>query len=65
MDPKHSHVIALYSNNDSLSVAAETETEMNEWLGFLNGHMSKVVSGSERRKVYGECATLVRCVLLV
>ncbi|XP_050718418.1 insulin receptor substrate 2-like isoform X3 [Eriocheir sinensis] len=54
MDPKHSHVIALYTNNDSLSVAAETETEMNEWLGFLNGHMNKAVSGSEgqSRKVY-------------
>ncbi|XP_063864308.1 insulin receptor substrate 1-B-like isoform X8 [Scylla paramamosain] len=53
-DPKHSHVIALYTNHDSLSVAAESESEMNEWLDFLKHHVRQTVSGTEgqSRKMY-------------
>ncbi|KAG0724877.1 Insulin receptor substrate 1 [Chionoecetes opilio] len=53
-DPKHSHVITLYTNHDSLSVVAESESEMNEWLAFLSHHMHQSMSGTEgqSRKTY-------------
>ncbi|XP_045131747.1 insulin receptor substrate 1-like isoform X5 [Portunus trituberculatus] len=53
-DPKHNHVIALYTNHDSLSVAAESESEMIEWLDFLKHHVRQTVSGTEgqSRKMY-------------
>lgn len=38
-DPKHNHVIALYTNNDSVSMAAESEAELTDWLAFLKHHM--------------------------
>ncbi|XP_037777832.1 serine-rich adhesin for platelets-like isoform X7 [Penaeus monodon] len=54
-DPKHSHVIALYTNHDSVSMAAESEAELNDWLGFLHHHMHQAVAGSDgqSRKLYG------------
>ncbi|XP_037777854.1 insulin receptor substrate 2-like isoform X28 [Penaeus monodon] len=53
-DPKHSHVIALYTNHDSVSMAAESEAELNDWLGFLHHHMHQAVAGSDgqSRKLY-------------
>ncbi|XP_042213938.1 insulin receptor substrate 1-like [Homarus americanus] len=46
-DPKHSHVIALYTNHDPVCMAAESEAELNEWLGFLHHHMHQAVSGAD------------------
>ncbi|KAK7086818.1 Isoleucine--tRNA ligase, cytoplasmic [Halocaridina rubra] len=53
-DPRHNHVIALYSNPDSFSVAAESEAELNEWLKFLKLHMHQAVADGDdqSRKLY-------------
>ncbi|XP_071532483.1 uncharacterized protein [Panulirus ornatus] len=53
-DPKHSHVIALYTNQDTVCMAAETEAELNDWLGFLHHHMHQAVAGADgqSRKMY-------------
>nr|XP_053637603.1 uncharacterized protein LOC128692436 isoform X2 [Cherax quadricarinatus] len=53
-DPKHNHVIALYTNHDSLCMAAESEAELNDWLGFLHHHMHQAVTGADgqSRKMY-------------
>ncbi|XP_042864175.1 insulin receptor substrate 2-like isoform X11 [Penaeus japonicus] len=52
-DPKHSHVIALYTNHDSVSMAAESESEFNDWLGLLQHYMHQAGSDGQSRKLYG------------
>ncbi|XP_047474938.1 serine-rich adhesin for platelets-like isoform X3 [Penaeus chinensis] len=49
-DPKHSHVIALYTNHDSVSMAAESEDEFNDWLGLLKHYMHQ--ADGQSRKLY-------------
>ncbi|XP_066944119.1 insulin receptor substrate 1-B isoform X25 [Macrobrachium rosenbergii] len=53
-DAKHNHVIALHTDQDSVSVAAESEAELNEWLSSLKVHMQQSVSESDgqSKKLY-------------
>ncbi|XP_045606843.1 insulin receptor substrate 1 isoform X3 [Procambarus clarkii] len=51
-DPKHSHVIALYSNHDSVCMAAESDAELNDWLGLLHHHMHVTGADGQSRKMY-------------
>lgn len=64
-DPKHNHVLALYTSPDVLNVAADSEAELNDWLGFLHHHMHQAGTGQDghARKMYGECEREMGCIL--
>ncbi|XP_068205757.1 insulin receptor substrate 1-B isoform X3 [Palaemon carinicauda] len=53
-DAKHNHVIALHTDQDSVSVAAESEAELNEWLSSLKVHMQQSVAETDgqSKKLY-------------